>query len=132
VERQHNLLEIPFRALNSPPYLHHSFLLPISKRQQCAAMSEATTTASPVVGDVPVANNSSNITFTIHEQATAYGSLYGMALLCIVVGSIRSLWFVQRQIRKKKLIEASITMKEAKKFPLTASCVLVGLYIFFK
>uniref|UniRef100_A0A0M3J317 Intramembrane protease 2 (inferred by orthology to a C. elegans protein) n=1 Tax=Anisakis simplex TaxID=6269 RepID=A0A0M3J317_ANISI len=58
--------------------------------------------------------------------------LYGMALLCIIVGSIRSLWFVQRQIRKKKLIEASITVKEAKKFPITASCVLFGLYLFFK
>uniref|UniRef100_F1L680 Intramembrane protease 2 n=2 Tax=Ascaris TaxID=6251 RepID=F1L680_ASCSU len=95
-------------------------------------MSEATTIAPPVFGDVPVPNNASNVTFAIYEQATAYGSLYGMALLCIVLGSIRSLHFVQRQIQKKKLIEASITIKEAKKFPITASCVLFGLYIFFK
>lgn len=67
-----------------------------------------------------------------HFQLTAYSSIYGMALLCIIVGSIRSLYFVQKHIRKKRLIETSITVNEAKKFPLTASCVLFGLYIFFK
>lgn len=94
-------------------------------------MSEASSTAQPIVGDIPV-NNATNITFTVEEQVTAYGSLYGMTLFCIVLGSIRSLQYVQRQIRKKKLIEASITMKDAKKFPITASCVLFGLYLFFK
>lgn len=54
-----------------------------------------------------------------------------MALFCIVIGSIRSLYFVQKHMRKKRLIETSITVNEAKKFPLTASCVLFGLYIFF-
>ncbi|CAG9532527.1 unnamed protein product [Cercopithifilaria johnstoni] len=71
------------------------------------------------------------ITFTAKEQITAYGSIYGMALFCIVIGSIRSLYFVQKHMRKKRLIETSITENEAKKFPLTASCVLFGLYIFF-
>lgn len=64
-------------------------------------------------------------------QITAYGSIYGMALFCIVIGSIRSLYYVQKHIRKKRLIETSITENEAKKFPLTASCVLFGLYVFF-
>uniref|UniRef100_A0A915Q2E0 Uncharacterized protein n=1 Tax=Setaria digitata TaxID=48799 RepID=A0A915Q2E0_9BILA len=71
------------------------------------------------------------VTYTAKEQITAYGSIYGMALFCIVIGSIRSLYFVQKHMRKKRLIETSITMNEAKKFPLTASCVLFGLYIFF-
>ncbi|VDD95739.1 unnamed protein product [Enterobius vermicularis] len=70
--------------------------------------------------------------FTELFQVTAYGSLYAMTLLCIILGSVRSLNFVKNQIRRKKQIESSITMKEAKKFPITASIVLFGLYIFFK
>ncbi|VDN17082.1 unnamed protein product [Gongylonema pulchrum] len=44
------------------------------------------------------------------ENITAYSSIYGMALLCTIVGSIRSLYFVQKHIRKKRLIETSITV----------------------
>ncbi|KJH50065.1 signal peptide peptidase [Dictyocaulus viviparus] len=59
-------------------------------------------------------------------------SLYAMSLLCIIIGSIRSSNFVKRQITKKRLIEASISLSEAKKFPFMASIVLFSLYIFFK
>ncbi|VDN03016.1 unnamed protein product [Thelazia callipaeda] len=93
-------------------------------------MTEATTVTS--FDNITNNVHGTNITYTAKEQVTAYGSLYSMALFCIVVGSVRSLYFVQKHIRKKRLIETSITMKEAKKFPFTASCVLFGLYIFFK
>ncbi|PAV91134.1 hypothetical protein WR25_10953 [Diploscapter pachys] len=73
-----------------------------------------------------------NITFTFQEQATASIALYSMSLLCIILGGIRSARYVKRMISKKKLIEGSITVREAKKFPITASCVLFGLYLFFK
>ncbi|KAL3982030.1 Signal peptide peptidase family protein [Acanthocheilonema viteae] len=91
-------------------------------------MTEAT---SPSEENIISSIANATITFTAKEQITAYGSIYGMALFCIVIGSIRSLYFVQKHIRKKRLIETSITENEAKKFPLTASCVLFGLYIFF-
>lgn len=62
----------------------------------------------------------------------AYSALYSMALLCIIWGTYRSLNFVKNHIAKNELIETSITSKEAKKFPITASIVLFGLYIIFK
>uniref|UniRef100_A0A1I7XHD6 Minor histocompatibility antigen H13 n=1 Tax=Heterorhabditis bacteriophora TaxID=37862 RepID=A0A1I7XHD6_HETBA len=77
-------------------------------------------------------NATANTTFTFEEQATASCSLYAMSLLCIVVGGIRSADFVRKQMSKKRLLEVSITLAEAKKFPFTASMVLFGLYIFFK
>ncbi|MFH4974682.1 hypothetical protein AB6A40_001391 [Gnathostoma spinigerum] len=93
-------------------------------------MGDSVTGASSV--NDSVTNNATKIVFTMQEQVTAYGSLYGLALFCIVLGSLRSLTLVEKLVRKKKLIESSITMKEAKKFPITASCVLFGLYIFFR
>ncbi|KAJ1349114.1 hypothetical protein KIN20_004565, partial [Parelaphostrongylus tenuis] len=75
---------------------------------------------------------SANITFTFEEQAMTSCSLYAMSLLCIIIGGIRSTTFVQRQMSKKRLIEASISVSEAKKFPFMASLVLFSLYIFFK
>lgn len=62
----------------------------------------------------------------------AYSSLYGMALLCIIWGSIRSLHFVQYKIARKELLDTSIRTKDAKKFPISASIVLFGLYLVFK
>uniref|UniRef100_A0A0K0CZI6 Signal peptide peptidase n=1 Tax=Angiostrongylus cantonensis TaxID=6313 RepID=A0A0K0CZI6_ANGCA len=59
-------------------------------------------------------------------------SLYAMSLLCIIIGGVRSSNFVKRQMSKKQLIEASISVAEAKKFPFMASIVLFTLYIFFK
>ena len=62
----------------------------------------------------------------------AYSSLYLMALICIIWGTLRSLAFVREQIERKELLETSITTKDAKKFPITASLVLFALYIIFK
>ncbi|KAK6030921.1 signal peptide peptidase [Ostertagia ostertagi] len=67
-----------------------------------------------------------------HFKAMSSCSLYAMSLLCIIVGGIRSANFVKRQILKKRPLEASISMSEAKKFPFTASLVLFTLYLFFK
>ncbi|KAI6175976.1 hypothetical protein M3Y97_00748800 [Aphelenchoides bicaudatus] len=72
------------------------------------------------------------IKFTFEEQVMAYSSLYAMALLCVVWGSIRSLKFIKRSIEKKRDIEASIGGREAARFPLVASLVLFGLYVVFK
>uniref|UniRef100_A0A1I7YYX2 Minor histocompatibility antigen H13 n=1 Tax=Steinernema glaseri TaxID=37863 RepID=A0A1I7YYX2_9BILA len=81
----------------------------------------------------PAAEPSANETvkFDEFEQFTAYGSLYGMAILCLIVGGYRSVLFVQRHVTKKKAIETSLSTREAMKFPFTASLVLFGLYCFF-
>lgn len=90
-------------------------------------MADQTTATPPAVG-----NTSANITFTFEEQAMSSCSLYAMSLLCIVVGGLRSANFVRNQVVKKRLLEASISMSEARKFPFTASLVLFSLYLFFK
>uniref|UniRef100_A0A1I7UCS9 Signal peptide peptidase n=1 Tax=Caenorhabditis tropicalis TaxID=1561998 RepID=A0A1I7UCS9_9PELO len=87
-------------------------------------MAETTT-------DVPPAAPNATV-FTFQEQATSSLALYGMSLLCIIIGSVNSAGYIKRMISKKRLIEGSITMREAKRFPLTASLVLFGLYLFFK
>ncbi|KAF1757605.1 hypothetical protein GCK72_014061 [Caenorhabditis remanei] len=87
-------------------------------------MAEATTNAPPT------ATNAT--TFTFEEQATSSLALYGMSIFCIIIGSIHSAKYIRKQIDKKRLIEGSITMREARKFPLSASIVLFGLYLFFK
>jgi hypothetical protein len=79
-----------------------------------------------------ISGASSSLSPVFPLQVIAYSSLYGMAMMCIIIGGIRSLHFVARQVKEKKLIESSITMREAKKFPFTASIVLFGLYLFFK
>ncbi|KAK0398186.1 hypothetical protein QR680_002462 [Steinernema hermaphroditum] len=71
------------------------------------------------------------VKFDEMEQFTAYGSLYSMAILCLIVGGYRSVHFVQRHVTKKKGIETSLSTREAMKFPFTASFVLFGLYCFF-
>jgi len=88
-----------------------------------------TTTPSPLE-DLKEKNETIKPTF--EEQVLAYSSLYSMALICIIWGSIRSLRFVQRKIARKELLDTSILTKDAKKFPITASLVLFGLYLVFK
>lgn len=72
------------------------------------------------------------IKFSFEEQVMAYSSLYAMALLCVIWGSLRSLAFVKRSVSKKRDIEASISTREAARFPIVASLVLFGLYVVFK
>ncbi|TMS37760.1 hypothetical protein L596_004627 [Steinernema carpocapsae] len=88
-----------------------------------------------VVSSTPVppveAPANGNVTFTEVEQVTAYSSLYGMAILCLIVGSVRSLQFVRRHVTKNRGIEASLSTREAMRFPFTASAVLFSLYCVF-
>lgn len=80
----------------------------------------------------PNATAEEPIKFTFEEQVMAYSSLYAMALLCVVWGSIRSLAFIKRSVAKKRTIEASINGRQAARFPIVASLVLFGLYVVFK
>lgn len=78
-------------------------------------------------------NTAQNATkFTFEEQVISYSSLYLMAIVCIIWGTIRSLAYVKAHITQKELIETSITTREAKKFPITASIALFTLYLIFK
>jgi len=81
---------------------------------------------------VPGSTNATETKFTFEEQVMAYSSLYGMALLCVIWGSLRSLSLIKRSVEKKRDIEASISTKEAARFPIVASFVLFGLYVAFK
>uniref|UniRef100_A0A915M5I6 Signal peptide peptidase n=1 Tax=Meloidogyne javanica TaxID=6303 RepID=A0A915M5I6_MELJA len=91
-------------------------------------VSEPSASSTP---DGAAANNAT-VVYTFEEQVMAYSSLYAMAIICIIWGTIRSLAFVKNLIEKKELIETSITTREAKRFPLTASAVLFTLYLIFK
>ncbi|VDM60674.1 unnamed protein product [Angiostrongylus costaricensis] len=77
-------------------------------------------------------NVARRIDFFLKKSAMTSCSLYAMSLLCIIIGGVRSSNFVKRHMSKKRLIEASISVAEAKKFPFMASIVLFTLYIFFK
>ncbi|CAH6777081.1 H13 [Phodopus roborovskii] len=62
--------------------------------------------------------------------ALAYGSLLLMALLPIFFGALRSV----RCARGKSSSDMpeTITSRDAARFPIIASCTLLGLYLFFK
>uniref|UniRef100_A0A3Q2I0B1 Histocompatibility minor 13 n=1 Tax=Equus caballus TaxID=9796 RepID=A0A3Q2I0B1_HORSE len=62
--------------------------------------------------------------------ALAYGSLLLMALLPIFFGALRSV----RCARGKNASDMpeTITSRDAARFPIVASCALLGLYLFFK
>ncbi|CAI2350326.1 unnamed protein product [Caenorhabditis sp. 36 PRJEB53466] len=85
-----------------------------------------------IASEIPPTTAPNATVFTFEEQATSSLALYGMSILCIIVGSIRSSQYIRKIIEKKRLVDGSITLREAKKFPLSASMVLFGLYIFFK
>lgn len=94
-------------------------------------MAESATAAPPVVNtEAPAAN--ATLVFTFEEQITSSLVLYGLSLFCIIVGGVRSSRYVRKIVEKgRNKIEGSLTMKEARWFPLTASFVLFGLYCFF-
>ena len=97
-------------------------------------MSEETPPPPIVLDASSSSNGSSNTTiqFMFHESLAAYSGLYLMALFCIIIGAKRSVQHVKRHIDENVKIENSVLEKEAKWFPITASCVLFSLYIFFK
>ncbi|KAF8376350.1 imp-2 [Pristionchus pacificus] len=80
----------------------------------------------------PTTTTETPIVYTFEEQVTASFVLYGLSFLCIVIGAVRSARLVRKTIEKgRNKMEGSITMKEARWFPISASVVLFGLYCFF-
>uniref|UniRef100_A0A4X2JTC3 Histocompatibility minor 13 n=1 Tax=Vombatus ursinus TaxID=29139 RepID=A0A4X2JTC3_VOMUR len=62
--------------------------------------------------------------------ALDYGSFVFMALLPIFFGALRSVrWALTKNASD---IPETITSRDAARFPIIASCTLLGLYLFFK
>ncbi|XP_045050504.2 minor histocompatibility antigen H13 isoform X1 [Desmodus rotundus] len=76
------------------------------------------------------ASNTTRPPSTPEGIALAYGSLLLMALLPIFFGALRSV----RCARGKNAsdVPETITSRDAARFPIIASCTLLGLYLFFK
>uniref|UniRef100_A0A8D2AJ05 Histocompatibility minor 13 n=1 Tax=Sciurus vulgaris TaxID=55149 RepID=A0A8D2AJ05_SCIVU len=76
------------------------------------------------------ANGTTRPPSTPEGIALAYGSLLLMALLPIFFGALRSV----RCARGKNSSDMpeTITSRDAARFPIIASCTLLGLYLFFK
>ncbi|EDL86055.1 histocompatibility 13 (predicted), isoform CRA_e [Rattus norvegicus] len=76
------------------------------------------------------ANGTTRPPSTPEGIALAYGSLLLMALLPIFFGALRSV----RCARGKSSSDMpeTITSRDAARFPIIASCTLLGLYLFFK
>ncbi|XP_064429050.1 minor histocompatibility antigen H13 isoform X10 [Mirounga angustirostris] len=76
------------------------------------------------------ANGTTRPPSTPEGIALAYGSLLLMALLPIFFGALRSV----RCARGKNASDMpeTITSRDAARFPIIASCTLLGLYLFFK
>ncbi|KAM9589904.1 minor histocompatibility antigen H13 isoform 2-T2 [Trichechus inunguis] len=62
--------------------------------------------------------------------ALAYGSLLLMALLPIFFGALRSVRCAHG--KNPSDMPETITSRDAARFPIIASCTLLGLYLFFK
>uniref|UniRef100_A0A8V5H4L9 Uncharacterized protein n=1 Tax=Melopsittacus undulatus TaxID=13146 RepID=A0A8V5H4L9_MELUD len=63
-------------------------------------------------------------------MALAYGSLVLMALLPIFFGALRSVSCARS--KNSSEMPETITSRDAARFPIVASCTLLGLYLFFK
>ena len=68
---------------------------------------------------------------SIEGQAIAYLALVLMAVFPIFIGAFRSVKYLEKQHAAGEKLE-TITRKDALKFPIIASGVLFGIYIFFK
>ncbi|XP_061486826.1 minor histocompatibility antigen H13 isoform X2 [Rhineura floridana] len=67
---------------------------------------------------------------TPEGMALAYGSLVLMALLPIFFGALRSVTCAKG--KNASDMPETITSRDAARFPIVASCTLLGLYLFFK
>ncbi|XP_032074691.1 minor histocompatibility antigen H13 isoform X1 [Thamnophis elegans] len=67
---------------------------------------------------------------TPEGMALAYGSLVVMALLPIFFGALRSVTCAKG--KNASDMPETITSRDAARFPIVASCTLLGLYLFFK
>uniref|UniRef100_A0A0N4ZZW6 Minor histocompatibility antigen H13 n=1 Tax=Parastrongyloides trichosuri TaxID=131310 RepID=A0A0N4ZZW6_PARTI len=80
--------------------------------------------------DTTISEN--EISYEFHEKILSSSILYGLALLCIIWGSVRSLRYIKKCTTKREKIEASISTRKALKFPVIASIVLFSLYVLIK
>ncbi|NWZ25417.1 HM13 protein, partial [Asarcornis scutulata] len=78
----------------------------------------------------PAATASARPPATPEGMALAYGSLVLMALLPIFFGALRSVSCAKS--KNSSEMPETITSRDAARFPIVASCTLLGLYLFFK
>nr|NP_001027969.1 presenilin-like protein 3 [Ciona intestinalis]BAD38618.1 presenilin-like protein 3 [Ciona intestinalis] len=76
-------------------------------------------------------NSSAKIPATPEGKLVAYTALISMAVVPIIIGAYRSVAYLEKQKLTGEKPD-TITKDDAMKFPLVASCMLFGIYVFFK
>nr|XP_003229591.2 PREDICTED: minor histocompatibility antigen H13 [Anolis carolinensis] len=85
---------------------------------------------SGAAGEGPSAGAEARPAATPEGMALAYASLVLMALLPIFFGALRSVSCAKG--KNASDMPETITSRDAARFPIVASCTLLGLYLFFK
>ncbi|XP_062360742.1 minor histocompatibility antigen H13 isoform X3 [Cinclus cinclus] len=93
-------------------------------------MEEPAAHNGSAAGAAPGAGTPSRPPATPEGMALAYGSLVLMALLPIFFGALRSVSCAKS--KNSSEMPETITSRDAARFPIVASCTLLGLYLFFK
>ncbi|XP_062835221.1 minor histocompatibility antigen H13 isoform X2 [Anolis carolinensis] len=99
------------------------------KRAAGARLMEAQN-GSGAAGEGPSAGAEARPAATPEGMALAYASLVLMALLPIFFGALRSVSCAKG--KNASDMPETITSRDAARFPIVASCTLLGLYLFFK
>uniref|UniRef100_A0A803SXD8 Histocompatibility minor 13 n=1 Tax=Anolis carolinensis TaxID=28377 RepID=A0A803SXD8_ANOCA len=100
------------------------------KRAAGARLMEAQN-GSGAAGEGPSAGAEARPAATPEGMALAYASLVLMALLPIFFCAVRSVCCAKLRWNASDMPE-TITSRDAARFPIVASCTLLGLYLFFK
>nr|XP_038022254.1 minor histocompatibility antigen H13 isoform X1 [Anas platyrhynchos] len=107
---------------------------PVRGTCRCAMEEAAALNGSAGPGASPsppaAATASARPPATPEGMALAYGSLVLMALLPIFFGALRSVSCAKS--KNSSEMPETITSRDAARFPIVASCTLLGLYLFFK
>ncbi|XP_051658893.1 minor histocompatibility antigen H13 isoform X2 [Manacus candei] len=93
-------------------------------------MEEPAAHNGSAAGAAPGAGAAARPPATPEGMALAYGSLVLMALLPIFFGALRSVSCAKS--KNSSEMPETITSRDAARFPIVASCTLLGLYLFFK
>ncbi|XP_053848986.1 minor histocompatibility antigen H13 isoform X1 [Vidua macroura] len=93
-------------------------------------MEEPAAHNGSAAGAAPGAGTPARPPATPEGMALAYGSLVLMALLPIFFGALRSVSCAKS--KNSSEMPETITSRDAARFPIVASCTLLGLYLFFK
>lgn len=117
----------------SPQYLAFLLRRPELESEPERSLAMDSALSDPHNGSAEASNPTNGTTrppSTPEGIALAYGSLLLMALLPIFFGALRSV----RCARGKSSSDMpeTITSRDAARFPIIASCTLLGLYLFFK